>query len=162
MISDQLKGTVGKIPILSTQQGPKDPKWIDRLKEEYTALIKYMSVCKEEDNDWFKIESNKEGVKWWGKVWVIVEMVKYEYIIEFEIPVNYPLSPIELALPELDGKTEKMYRGGVICTDIHFAPLWQKNAPKFGIAHSLALGMGPWLAIEIPDLIRQGRITKLT
>lgn len=41
-----------------------------------------------------------------------------------KIPATYPLTPIELALPELDGKTEKMYRGGKICLDIHFAPLW--------------------------------------
>ena len=58
---------------------------MDRLKEEYTALIKYMTVCKEEDNDWFKIEANKDGTKWWGKVWVILDMVKYEYDIKFEV-----------------------------------------------------------------------------
>ena len=58
-----------------------------------------------------------------------------------KIPPTYPLSPMELVLPELDGKTEKMYRGGKICQDIHFAPLWQKNAPHFGIAHALAYGV---------------------
>ena len=46
-----------------------------------------------------------------------------------------------MELPELDGKTHKMYRGGKICLDIHFAPLWQKNTPKFGIAHALAAGV---------------------
>jgi ufm1-conjugating enzyme 1 len=55
--------------------------------------------------------------------------------------MGYPLTPIEIKLPELDGKTEKMYRGGKICIDIHFAPLWQKNAPNFGIAHALALAV---------------------
>ena len=75
-----------------------------------------------------------------------------------KIPATYPLTPMELTLPELDGKTEKMYRGGKICQDIHFAPAWQKNAPKFGIAHALAIGLGPWLAVEVPDMIRQGRI----
>jgi ufm1-conjugating enzyme 1 len=35
--------------------------WIDRLKEEYMALIKYIEVNKQEDNDWVKIEAvNKE------------------------------------------------------------------------------------------------------
>ena len=33
------------------------------------------------------------------------------------------------------------YRGGRICLDAHFAPLWNKNAPRFGIAHALALGV---------------------
>ena len=45
-----------------------------------------------------------------------------------------------------------MYRGGKICLDIHFAPLWQKNTPKFGISHALAIALGPWLAVEIPIL----------
>lgn len=34
--------------------------------------------------------------------------------------------------------------GGKICLTIHFAPLWQKNVPRFGIAHALALGVS-WL-----------------
>ena len=42
----------------------------------------------------------------------------------FKIPATYPQTPIELRLPELEGLTEKMYRGGKICIDIHFAPLW--------------------------------------
>lgn len=54
----------------------------------------------------------------------------------------------------------KYFRGGKICLDIHFAPIWQKNSPKFGIAHALALGLGPWLAVEIPMLIEEGKITK--
>jgi len=49
-------------------------------------------------------------------------------------------------LPELEGKTIKMYRGGKICQDIHFAPLWAKNTPKLGISHALAMALGPWLA----------------
>ena len=48
-----------------------------------------------------------------------------------------------------------MYRGGKICLDIHFNPLWQKNVPKFGIAHAIALGLGPWLAAEVPDLVEK-------
>lgn len=28
-----------------------------------------------------------------------------------------------------------------------------------GIAHAMALGLGPWLAVEIPDLIEKGVIT---
>ena len=51
------------------------------------------------------------------------------------------MTPIELELPELDGKTSKMYRGGKICLDIHFAPIWAKNSPKWGIAHALAVGV---------------------
>jgi ufm1-conjugating enzyme 1 len=46
-----------------------------------------------------------------------------------------------LELPELEGKTLKMYRGGKICLSIHFKPLWARNAPHFGIAHALAMGV---------------------
>jgi len=35
-----------------------------------------------------------------------------------------------------------MYHGGKICLTIHFKPLWGKNAPRFGIAHAMALGLG--------------------
>ena len=54
---------------------------------------------------------------------------------------------------------------------IHFQPLWVKMAPKFGIAHALAFGvnlfavdklvlivamqLGPWMASEIPDLVKK-------
>ena len=33
----------------------------------------------------------------------------------------------EIALPELDGKTAKMYRGGKICLSDHFKPLWGRD-----------------------------------
>ena len=85
------------------------------MKEEYIALIKYVELNKEKDNDWFKLESDKEGKKWTGTCWYIMDLVRYEFKLEFEIPATYPTTPIELVLPELDGKTSKMYRGGKIC-----------------------------------------------
>ncbi|EGR34743.1 ufm1-conjugating enzyme 1, putative [Ichthyophthirius multifiliis] len=154
------RSVVEKIPLLKINTGPRNPNWIDRLKEEYIALIKYIEINKSQDNDWFKVESDKEGKKWKGRCWYIHNLVRYEFDLQFEIPATYPSSPIELELPELDGKTHKMYRGGKICLDIHFSPLWSKNCPKFGIAHALALGLGPWLAAEIPILIEQGVIQK--
>lgn len=68
-------------------------------------------------------------------------MIKYEFDLEFELPVSYPVTPFEIVLPELDGKTSKMYRGGKICLSSHFKPLWAKNVPQFGIAHALAMGV---------------------
>lgn len=100
----------------------------------------------------------------------------------FQIPVTFPTTVPEIAIPELDGKTAKMYRGGKICLSDHFKPLWAKNVPKFGIAHAMALGvrllhvftcqihnfihfyyfmfpqLGPWLAVEVPDLIEKGLV----
>ena len=151
-------GSVDRIPLMTVNAGPKDPNWLDRVKEEYIALMEYIKMNKKEETDWFKISSDKEGKKWKGTCWLVYEMVKYEFDLEFEIPATYPLAPIQMCLPELDGKTEKMYHGGKICLDIHFAPLWAKNVPKFGIAHSLAAALGPWLAVEIPDMIRQGTV----
>lgn len=55
--------------------------------------------------------------------------------------MTYPTTAPEIALPELDGKTAKMYRGGKICLTDHFKPLWARNVPKFGIAHAMALGV---------------------
>ncbi|KAL6040505.1 Ubiquitin-fold modifier-conjugating enzyme 1 [Balamuthia mandrillaris] len=154
------KETVKKIPLLTVKAGPRDgDEWIKRLKEEYTALIKYVEINKEAGNDWFQLEAaNQLGTRWKGKCWYIHNYLKYEFDLQFEIPVGYPTTPIEMQLPELEGKTAKMYRGGKICLTIHFKPLWARNAPHFGIAHGLALGLAPWLAAEIPHLVGQGSI----
>jgi len=155
----ELSPEVAAIPLLNVQAGPRDAEqWMERVKEEYLALIQYIKQNKERDNDWFKLKSNKEGTSWFGTCWYIHEHEKYEFKVEFDIPVSYPLSGPEIALPELDGKTAKMYRGGKICLTDHFKPLWSKNVPKFGIAHAMALGLGPWLAVEIPDLVSKGLI----
>lgn len=141
MVDDATRKTLSNIPLLKTKAGPRDKDlWPTRLKEEYQALIKYVQNNKENDNDWFRLESNKDGTRWFGKCWYIHELLKYEFEIEFDIPVTYPTTAPEIALPFLDGKTAKMYRGGKICLTDHFKPLWARNVPKFGIAHAMALG----------------------
>ncbi|KAF5285200.1 hypothetical protein FQR65_LT13315 [Abscondita terminalis] len=177
MVDESTRKTLSNIPLLQTKAGPRDKElWIQRLKEEYQSLIKYVQNNKEADNDWFRLESNKEGTRWFGKCWFIHNLLKYEFDIEFDvrfsfpftlcfsnsrlqIPVTYPHTAPEIALPELDGKTAKMYRGGKICLSDHFKPLWARNVPRFGLSHAMALGLGPWLAVEIPDLINRGAIT---
>ncbi|CAF1666740.1 unnamed protein product [Adineta ricciae] len=157
MVDEVTKKTLSNIPLLKTKASPRDgEQWRQRLKEELQALIQYVKNNKEADNDWFRLESNQEGTRWWGKAWTIQDMLRYEFDIEFDIPVTYPMSAPEIAIPDLDGKTAKMYRGGKICMTDHFQPLWARNVPRFGIAHALALGLGPWLAVEIPDLIARG------
>eukprot|EP00252_Welwitschia_mirabilis_P018523 TRINITY_DN41154_c0_g1_i1.p1 TRINITY_DN41154_c0_g1~~TRINITY_DN41154_c0_g1_i1.p1 ORF type:complete len:174 (+),score=4.50 TRINITY_DN41154_c0_g1_i1:140-661(+) len=153
------KSTVQKIPLLTTRAGPRDgAQWTQRLKEEYQSLIKYMSINKANDNDWFRISSNPDGTRWTGKCWYVHELLKYEFDLQFDIPVTYPATAPEIELPELDGKTAKMYRGGKICLTVHFKPLWAKNCPRFGIAHALCLGLAPWLAAEVPHLVETGMI----
>merc|ERR1711907_452879 len=154
---EQLK----KIPLLKVNAGPRDDptKWNQRIKEEIMSLIKYVELCNAMDNQWFHLESSEDGLRWWGKVWIYHEMLKYEFDIEFDIPVTYPATSPELALPELDGTTAKMYRGGKICLTDHFNPLWARNTPHFGIAHAMCLGMAPWLAAEVPCLVEAGKVS---
>ena len=47
-----------------TKAGPRDGDlWLDRLKEEYQALIRYVENNKSADNDWFRLESNTQGTR---------------------------------------------------------------------------------------------------
>mmetsp|Transcript_11159 Transcript_11159/g.34213 ORF Transcript_11159/g.34213 Transcript_11159/m.34213 type:complete len:85 (+) Transcript_11159:42-296(+) len=60
-----LRETVGRIPLLSTNATPRDGDlWIARLKEEYKALIQFVKNNKDSDNDWFTLSSNKLGTKY--------------------------------------------------------------------------------------------------
>ena len=103
--------------------------------------MQYVETNKSHDSDWFRLESSADGTQWTGRCWRYVDMRRYEFDIEFDVPVSYPTAPPEIALPQLDGKTVKMYRGGRVCMSDHFRPLWTRNVPKFGIAHAMALGV---------------------
>ena len=48
-------------------------------------LFQYVKNNKESDNDWFRLESNKEGTRWFGKCWYIHELIKYEFEVEFDV-----------------------------------------------------------------------------
>ncbi|XP_071656565.1 ubiquitin-fold modifier-conjugating enzyme 1 isoform X1 [Patagioenas fasciata] len=110
MADEAARRAVAELPLLRTAAGPRDREgWAPRLKEEYRALIQYVENNKRADNDWFRLESNAEGTRWFGKCWYIHELLKYEFGIEFDIPVTYPATAPEIAIPELDGKTAKMY-----------------------------------------------------
>ncbi|KAK9840992.1 hypothetical protein WJX81_004677 [Elliptochloris bilobata] len=153
------KETVKRIPFLTVRCGPRDKEdWAKRLKEELTALIKYIQLNKASDSDWFTITANKEGTHWSGKCWYVHELLRHEFAFEFDIPATYPATAPEIRIPELDGKTAKMYRGGAICLTVHFKPLWTKNSPHFGVAHAMCLGLAPWLAAEVPHLVETGAI----
>ena len=55
-----LSPEVAAIPLLTVQAGPREAgEWVERVKEEYLTLIKYIKQNKERDNDWFKLKSNK-------------------------------------------------------------------------------------------------------
>eukprot|EP00051_Salpingoeca_urceolata_P004919 m.68875 g.68875 ORF g.68875 m.68875 type:complete len:113 (+) comp13935_c1_seq1:181-519(+) len=64
MVDAATKSTLQKLPLMKTNAGPRDgEKWVARLKEELTALITYVKNNKAVDNDWFRLECNKDGTK---------------------------------------------------------------------------------------------------
>ena len=159
----QVKESVQRIPLCKTKAGPRDgDKWVQRLKEEYGSLIAYVERNKADDAHWFNLEANAQGTRWFGTCWYFYKNVKYEFKLEFDLAVTYPQAAPEIALPELEGKTVKMYRGGRICMTTHFHPLWSRNVPYFGISHALALGLGPWLSVEVPAMVEGGFLSPPT
>ncbi|POM84807.1 Ubiquitin-fold modifier-conjugating enzyme 1 family protein [Cryptosporidium meleagridis] len=157
-IEISLSSISDKLPQITINAGPLDKLWSERLKEELRVLIGYVALLKDSGEEWFNIKPLQDGTKWEGVCWYTHNLKRYEFAFRFDIPEKYPITPFEIEIPELDGKTLKMYRGGKICLDTHFIPLWLRNCPKFGIAHILALGLAPWLAAEIPFLVSSCKI----
>ena len=81
MVDAATRKAVSNIPQLKTKAGPRDKEeWVKRLKEEYASLISYVKTNKESDTDWFRLESNKEGTRWFGKCWHIqVINIRYHF-----------------------------------------------------------------------------------
>ena len=86
MVDEATRKSLSGIPLLKTKAGPRDKElWVQRLKEEFQALIKFVETSKQQDNDWFRLESNKEGTRWFGKCWYIQDLLKYEFDVEFDV-----------------------------------------------------------------------------
>lgn len=51
--------------------------------------FQYVQNNKTADNDWFRLESNKDGTRWFGKCWFIHNLLKYEFDVEFDVSVIY-------------------------------------------------------------------------
>lgn len=47
--------------------------------------LQYVQSNKALDSDWFRLESNKEGTKWFGKCWYMHNLLKYEFDVEFDV-----------------------------------------------------------------------------
>ena len=47
--------------------------------------FQYVRSNKQSDNDWFRLESNKDGTRWFGKCWIVHELMKYEFDVEFDV-----------------------------------------------------------------------------
>ena len=48
----------------------------------------YVELNKSQDNDWFRLESNKEGTRWFGKCWYVQDMLKYQFDVEFDVSTS--------------------------------------------------------------------------
>ena len=55
------------------------------ISDTSQLFFQYVQKNKESDNDWFRLESNKEGTRWFGKCWYIHELLKYEFEVEFDV-----------------------------------------------------------------------------
>lgn len=47
--------------------------------------FQYIEKNKSEDNDWFRLEANQEGTRWFGKCWHIQDRLKYEFEVIFDV-----------------------------------------------------------------------------
>ena len=56
------------------------------IKVEF-ILLQYVQNNKEADNDWFRLESDKTGTKWFGKCWYVHNLLKYEFDLEFDVSI---------------------------------------------------------------------------
>lgn len=101
-----------------------------------------------------------QGTRWTGTCWAFHANLRYQFDLFLTLPVTYPAAPPTVSLPGLTGRTAKMYRDGAICQTVHFEPAWARHAPRWGVAHALAAGLGPWLAAELPDLVARGAVAE--
>ena len=65
-----------------------------------------------------------------------------EQIHDFDVPPESIITSEKRTIAETNSHSMfflPRYRGGKICLDLHFAPLWRANVPKFGISHALSL-----------------------
>lgn len=52
---------------------------------KFNFIFQYVQNNKKTGTDWFRLESNKEGTKWFGKCWCMHNLLKYEFNVEFEV-----------------------------------------------------------------------------
>ena len=51
-------------------------------------MVKYVELNKANDNDFFTIECNPNGTRWTGRCWFVHELLRYEFDLEFDMPVS--------------------------------------------------------------------------
>lgn len=54
---------------------------------DHFPSFQYVQNNKDSGTDWFRLESNKEGTKWFGKCWYVHNLLKYEFDVEFDVSI---------------------------------------------------------------------------
>lgn len=54
----------------------------------HSPSSQYVQNNKTADMDWFRLESNKEGTKWFGKCWYVHNLLKYEFDVAFDVRLD--------------------------------------------------------------------------
>lgn len=153
-------GRDAKLPPLTVRAGPRDAEWPARHREELVTLIAAVTANRAADREWYTLTCDDTGTRWTGTCWAFHANLRYQFDLLLTLPVTYPAAPPTVSLPGLTGRTAKMYRDGAICQTVHFEPAWTRHAPRWGVAHALAAGLGPWLAAELPDLVARGAVAE--
>jgi hypothetical protein len=65
-------------------------------------------------NSWFHNASSFVPFRWTGKCWSYHEGLRYEFELQFEIPVTYPVTNPDLCLPELEVRSPLVMGGDVM------------------------------------------------
>ncbi|XP_037267798.1 ubiquitin-fold modifier-conjugating enzyme 1 isoform X2 [Falco rusticolus] len=107
MAEEAARRAVAELPLLRTSAGPRDREgWAPRLKEEYRALIQ---VCRAKPRRSGSPVRREQQARRQRLVPSRVQRRGHPVVREVLIPVTYPSTAPEIAIPELDGKTAKMY-----------------------------------------------------
>ena len=101
----------------------------------YLYKTRYITNNKEADNDWFRLESNKEGTRWFGKCWHYHNQAKNKPYILKASPTT-PTGPQEkLSFPQI---CPKMPRNGPkmakktqnVPKCPKYDPIWPQNGQR--------------------------------
>lgn len=79
-------GTTIERRISSFNQGIYRISWIFvSFFKHFCFRSQYVQSNKDSGTDWFRLESNKEGTKWFGTCWCMHNLLKYEFQVEFDV-----------------------------------------------------------------------------
>ncbi|KAK1858862.1 hypothetical protein I4F81_001462 [Pyropia yezoensis] len=176
----QNAGTPGwdlQLPPLTVKAGPLAEGWPARHQEELATFAAAVEVNRQSQREWFSITPNDTGTRWTGTCWAYFLNRRFQLDVVLTLPPAFPLEPPAVALPALAAATAAAAAtattatttaatsagadaDGRVLPSAQFADAWARRAPAWGVVHALAAGLGPWLAVHVPDLVAQGVVVE--